>query len=101
MAENKFGKRAQGQHGAKPVGPDDGVDRVDEFDLASDLKGKNALQGNDQANVPNQRQAQAEAKGGTDDLIESFEKLDKDERARRDLGKKGEGKGEDKGKDSD
>ena len=35
----------------------------------------------------NQRQAQAGANGETDGLIESFEKLDKDVRAERDLGK--------------
>ncbi len=91
MAGNKMGKGAGAQHGPKPVGPDDGVDRPDEFDLASDIKGKNALHGNDQLNVRNQRQAQADARGETDGLIESFEKLDKDKRAKRDLGKKAKG----------
>ena len=81
------GSSAEAQHGAKTPGPDDGKQRLDEFDLASDLKGNNSLQGDDQLNVTNQRQAQAEAKGDTDGLIESFEKLDKDVRAREDLGK--------------
>ena len=88
MSGNKMGARGQGQHGNKPVGPDDGVERLDEFDLASDIKGRNSLQGRDQENASSQRQAQAEEKGETDDLMESFEKLDKDERARRDLGKR-------------
>jgi len=88
MSGKKMGARAQGQHGAKTAGPDDGVDRFDEFDLASDIKGRNSLQGLDQGRANSQRQAQAGEKGETDDLIESFEKLDKDERARRDLGKR-------------
>lgn len=88
MSGKKMGARGQGQHGNKPVGPDDGVEREDEFDLSTDIKGRNSLQGRDQENFRNQRQAQAEAKGETDDLMESFEKLDKDERARRDLGKR-------------
>ncbi|KKB12725.1 hypothetical protein VE25_05685 [Devosia geojensis] len=88
MSGKKIGARAQGQHGAKSVGPDDGVERLDEFDLASDIKGRNSLQGLDQERANSQRQAQAGEKGETDGLIESFEKLDKDERARRDLGKR-------------
>ena len=88
MSGKKMGARGQGQHGAKPAGPDDGVERLDEYDLASDIKGRNSLQGLDQGRANAQRQAQADEKGETDDLIESFEKLDKDERARRDLGKR-------------
>ncbi|GHA18244.1 hypothetical protein GCM10007989_11910 [Devosia pacifica] len=88
MAEDKNPKHSRGQQGAKGAGADDGVERTDEFDLASDIKGRNSLQGDDQLNVPDQRQAQADAKGETDGVIESFEKLDKEERARRDLGKR-------------
>ena len=58
-----------------------------EDDLASDLMGRNALQGNDQANVRNQRKDQPDARQETDGVVESFEKLDKDVRARRDLNK--------------
>jgi hypothetical protein len=61
---------------------------TDEFDLASDIKGNNSLKGADQKDGLNQRQEQADAKGETDSLQESFEKLDKDVRAQRDLGKK-------------
>ena len=60
---------------------------LDEFDIASDLQGRNKLQGDNQTDVVNQRHAQAEAKGDTDGVIESFEKMDKDVRAERDLGK--------------
>lgn len=58
-----------------------------ELDLAGDLMGDNQLHGDDQSNVVNQRQAMPDAKGETDGLMESFEKLDKDVRAERDLGK--------------
>ena len=81
------GNRSGGQQGAKPAGTDEPGGTLDEFDLASDLKGNNRLQGDNQVNAVNQRQAQADAKGETDGLIESFEKMDKDVRAERDLGK--------------
>jgi len=58
-----------------------------ESDLAADIMGDNDLQGDDQANVRNQRRAVPDVKQDADGVIESFEKLDKDERARRDLGK--------------
>jgi len=61
--------------------------RLTETDLASRKMGRNSLQGNDQANVHNQRHAVPDAKQDADDVIESFEKLDKDVRAKRDLGK--------------
>ncbi|MGE0233592.1 MAG: hypothetical protein AB7O39_15970 [Flavobacteriaceae bacterium] len=56
-------------------------------DLAQDKMGRNSLQGDDQESVRNQRRAVPDAKQEPDDVIESFEKLDKDERARRDLGR--------------
>lgn len=86
-AGKSIGGLANGQHGAKGAGDAD-RETVDEFDLASDLKGKNSLHGEDQLRNRNERQAQAEAKGETDDLMESFEKLDDDVRAERDLGKR-------------
>lgn len=58
-----------------------------ESDIASERMGRNKLQGDDQSNVHNERQAVPDVKQETDDVIESFEKLDKDERAREDLGK--------------
>ncbi|MCD7059440.1 hypothetical protein [Pelagibacterium xiamenense] len=85
-AGKSMGKHATGQHGAKPAGPPRD-DRPDEFEYAQDIQGKNRLHGDDQHNVRNQRQAQADARGDTDDLLESFEKLDKDVRARTDLNK--------------
>ncbi|PTW55710.1 hypothetical protein C8N35_11235 [Breoghania corrubedonensis] len=60
---------------------------ITEDDLAQDRMGRNSLQGNDQQNVRNQRQDQPDARQETDGVVESFEKLDKDVRARRDLNK--------------
>ena len=57
-------------------------------DLAQDKMGRNSLQGNDQADVRNQRKAVAGVKREADDVIESFRKIDKDVRAEKDLGKR-------------
>ncbi|PLW77334.1 hypothetical protein [Cohaesibacter celericrescens] len=65
-----------------------------EADLAQDKMGNNRLQGNDQSQVRNQRQAVPDVKLETDGVIESFEKLDKDVRAERDLGKGNRSKGD-------
>jgi len=86
-AGKSMGGKANGQHGAKSAGAAEPDAYLDEFDLASDLKGNNSLQGENQLRHVNQRQAMADEKGETDGLIESFEKLDKDVRAERDLGK--------------
>jgi hypothetical protein len=83
QAGNKMGhnpKRAQ--HGAKGGGSAS-EETLDEFDLAADLKGRNALQGDDQQNTPNERQSQAGADGDTDEVLESFKKTDKAYRARQ------------------
>lgn len=56
-------------------------------DIASEEMGRNSLQGDDQANVRNERQAAPDVKNDTDGIVESFRKLDKDKRAREDLGK--------------
>ena len=59
-----------------------------ESDLASDKMGDNSLQGNDQANVRNQRQAVPDVRQKPDDgVVESLEKMDKDVRAEKELGK--------------
>lgn len=60
---------------------------INETDLAQDKMGDNALQGDDQRNVRNQRHAVPDVRTETDNVIESLEKLDKDVRAKRDLGK--------------
>lgn len=63
-------------------------DRLGETDLASDVMGNNQLQGDDQANVHNQRQAVPNTKLEADaDPVESAKMLDKDVRARAELGK--------------
>lgn len=62
--------------------------RLSESDLAQDKMGDNSLQGNDQANVHNQRQAVPDVKQEPDkSVVESLEKMDKDVRAERELGK--------------
>ncbi|KPB02901.1 hypothetical protein [Ahrensia marina] len=68
--------------------PDRSNTNIKEADLAQDKMGDNDLQANDQRNVRNQRQAVPDVKKETDGVVESFEKLDKDVRAERDLGKK-------------
>ncbi len=64
------------------------TERLSESDLAQDKMGDNSLQGNDQGNVRNQRQAVPDVKQEPDDsVVESLEKMDKDVRAERELGK--------------
>jgi hypothetical protein len=61
--------------------------KTSQSDLAPEIMGRNALQGDDQANVRNERKARPDVRQKADDVVESFEKLDKDTRARTDLGK--------------
>jgi hypothetical protein len=62
--------------------------RLNENDLAQDKMGDNSLQGDDQANVRNQRHAVPDAKQEPDkSVVDSLEKMDKDVRAKRELGK--------------
>ena len=61
--------------------------RLRETDLSNDRMGRNSLQGDDQSSVRNERQAQPETRLEPDELMESFEKMDKEKRARADLGK--------------
>lgn len=58
-----------------------------ESDLAEELMGRNSLQGDDQANVRNERQVQPDVRQEADDVVESFRKRDKHYRARTDLNK--------------
>lgn len=58
-----------------------------EVDLAQAKMGNNTLEGDNQQNVRNQRHAVPYVKREADGIIESLEKLDKDTRAERDLGK--------------
>lgn len=59
-----------------------------EADLAQDKMGDNSLHGDDQANVRNQRHAVPDVTQEPDDgVIDGLEKMDKDVRAERDLGK--------------
>jgi hypothetical protein len=59
-----------------------------ETDLANERMGKNSLQAEDQESVRNQRHAQPDVKRDADaDVEDTFRKMDKDVRARTDLGK--------------
>ncbi|MAW87298.1 MAG: hypothetical protein CMJ42_12295 [Phyllobacteriaceae bacterium] len=66
---------------------------LQESDFAEERMGNNRLQGNDQESVHNQRHAVPDVKQEADDVMESFEKLDKDKRARADLNKGARGNG--------
>ncbi|WP_338608752.1 hypothetical protein V6617_02045 [Pelagibacterium nitratireducens] len=81
-AGKKMGAGATGQHGAKPAGKTEPGELPDEFTYADEIHGRNSLQGNDQRNVRNQRQAQAGAKGQTEDVIESFEKSERHKKSK-------------------
>ena len=63
-------------------------DRLSEADLAQDKMGDNALQGDDQENVHNQRKAVPDVKKKPDaNVTESLKKMDKDVRAEKELDK--------------
>ena len=53
----------------------------DQDDMASDIKGRNSLQGNDQSRVHSERIAVAESNRQTEGVIESFENMDPKVRA--------------------
>ncbi len=80
MSSKAMGGNPTGQQGGKTAGKEAPGERLDEFDLADELKGRNSLMARDARDGTSQRQAQAGATGETDGLIESFEKLDKTKR---------------------
>jgi hypothetical protein len=53
----------------------------DQDDMASEMKGKNRLQGNDQARVHSERTSLPDQKREPEGLIESFERMDPKTRA--------------------
>ena len=76
-----------GEKGGNEGAPES-EDRLTEAELADDIMGNNQLQGDDQLNVRNERQAVPDAKLEPDSgPLESFEMMDKDVRAARELGK--------------
>lgn len=82
-AGKKMGGHPTGQQGPKPGGKVPPGDLPDEFDYADEIAGRNNMQGNDQENVHNERQAQAGATGKTEGVVESFEKSQEREEASR------------------
>ncbi|WP_062112284.1 hypothetical protein [Aureimonas sp. AU40] len=61
--------------------------RITETDLAQDRMGNNQLQGNDQESVHNQRHAVPDVKTETEGVVESFENMDPETRAKRENGR--------------
>ena len=70
-------KRSAGPHAADTT----------EASLDNQRMGRNALQGNDQRQVRNERQSMPDEREKPDDVVESFAKLDKEKRAKEELGK--------------
>ena len=62
-------------------------DAFDQDDIASVIKGRNSLHGNDQGKVHNERISMADEKRETEGIIESFENMDPKVRAARENGK--------------
>lgn len=58
-----------------------------EATIDNERMGRNSLQGDEQESVRNERQSQPDERGQADDMDESFDKLDKEKRARADLNK--------------
>ncbi|KJS09485.1 MAG: hypothetical protein VR78_15980 [Hoeflea sp. BRH_c9] len=70
--------------------PHNKTTNLTEADLAQDKMGNNSLQGDDQHSVRNQRKAVPDVRQKADDgVVDSLEKMDKDVRAKSELGKKG------------
>lgn len=80
-AGRKMGGGNAGPKGFPHVGPEDPDEAFDEDDLASEIKGRNSLQGTDQTRVHNERLAQAGGTSRTEGVVESFERQDPKRRA--------------------
>lgn len=61
--------------------------KISEDDLYNRKMGDNKLQGDDQTSVHNQRQATPDSQQEPKEVMETFAEMDKDARARADLGK--------------
>ena len=83
MGGGSAGNRAGPNGHQAPGKPGD----TSETDLAQDKMGDFGEQGHDQNALSNERDAVPDVRQEADDPIESFEKLDKETRAQRDLGK--------------
>lgn len=80
-ASRKMGHGVAGPKGFQHVGPQNPDEAFDEDDLASDIKGKNKLQGLDQERAHSERHAVAESSRKTEGVVESFERMDPKVRA--------------------
>lgn len=75
-AGKHMGRPDSGPSGHQHVGPDDPDTAIDQDDFQDEIQGRNSLQGNDQEQVRNQRQAQPHAKRKTWGVLETFRRLD-------------------------
>jgi len=82
-ASKKMGHGVPGPKGFQHVGPQDPDEALDEDDFASEIKGKNSLQGADQARVHSERHSAAGESTKTEGVVESFERSDPKARAKR------------------
>ena len=83
-AGRKMGGGIPGPKGFPHVGPQDPDEVLDEDDFASEIKGRNSLQGNDQTRVHSERHVEAGGTRKTEGVIESFENMDPKTRSNRD-----------------
>jgi hypothetical protein len=61
-----------GEAGEKTAGPTDPDTAFDQDDIASEIHGRNSLQGADQDRVPNERRAVPDVKRETSGVLESL-----------------------------
>jgi hypothetical protein len=81
--KNRIGSNpGRAQHGAKGAGEGEPGEGLDETDIADELKGRNSLSGEDQAQTPSQRHAVPGVRDEPWDILESFKKTDKGYRAK-------------------
>jgi hypothetical protein len=75
--------RAWARRTASSSSADTSPDAFDQDDIASVIKGRNSLHGNDQGKVHNERISMADGEARTEGIIESFENMDPKVRAAR------------------
>jgi len=79
MANARHGGMGAGTVVGHPTAGKTDPDAFDETNLSDEIHGRNSLQGQDQARVHNERQAMANVNLESEDVMESFERLDEKE----------------------
>ncbi|MEJ8574419.1 hypothetical protein [Microbaculum marinum] len=80
-AGKQMGAGQGGPRGQQHVGLTDPNEALDQDDFQNEIKGENRLQGNDQANVRNERHAVPHARRKTWGILETFRRMDPRRRA--------------------